>query len=131
MIHEKGGHDSKSNTNKLKKIADTQSIIRKKFKKAYANRLEREHEVNQVMKPLIEPSTSTKKYDMQPQHRQIHAKNDSKRSVKYKLAISNEPNDLCNRLRIISASSNAVVDVKHTEEKNAIITRLRELNLLL
>lgn len=110
----------------MAQLAVTQNVIRNKFKKAFIKRIDREHDVNQVVKPFTSnPASSSTSYDMdmQGQHQQSTA-------VEINFWRMIDPNELCNRLRTLLASTNTF-DAKHTEEINAIIRTLRELEILL
>lgn len=93
------------------------TIIKNKFSKAYANRLENENNLNQAMQPLLmessndatslpitkesQPTTSTKFADSSDY------KKDQETSVLYIEIVNiirksfNNPNELCDRLRIL------------------------------
>lgn len=100
-------HD-KYNAFKLK-IADTQNIIRNKFTKACANRLECERSTNQAM----QQQTSAKIY-----------------SNKSRKIETNDPNYLCTRLRVLLTIPN-MDEVQHAAEVNAIISHLHASGILL
>lgn len=120
---------SRSNALTLK-LSATQNVIRSKFKTACANRRGREQEVKHAMKPLtvsLASSSIRAKRVKQQQHQHSLAEFFSKRLIKY--ARSNDPNVLCNRLRLLLASTNAP-DAIQTEKKNAIISKLRDLKIL-
>lgn len=120
---------SRSNVLKLKLTA-TQNVIRNKCKTACANRIQREYEVQRAMKPLTASfSSSSISAKQVKQQQQSLAKNVSKRMIKCKFAKSNDPNDLCNRLRILLVSTNAS-DAIRSAEKNVIIRKLRDLKIL-
>lgn len=117
--------DEKTENNQLHdikmKLLETQSIIKNKFNKAYANRLEQEDNLFQT--------TSTS-----PLH-PVESSNDAtslsitKHSINITHNNPNNPNELCDKLRLL-LSTMIDGDVKHREEMNAIVTRLRELNIL-
>lgn len=114
----------KMDPDNLSKLTATQNVIRNKFKKAYTNRLEREHDVNRAMKPLTSSSTTTsltnesgfKKKDEFSNH-----------SIESRAIDSNE---LCNSLRKL-LTSQIVDNVNHTHEINSIIEQLRELKIII
>lgn len=95
----------------VSKFAKTQSIIKNKFTVAHANRLECEHNVNQAMQPLVRTTV-----------KHIDTKNDECKSV--------DLNVLCNRLRLLLSTQNAS-KVDHSEEINTIISKLRDLKILI
>lgn len=97
--------------NSVSKLSKTQSVIRKKFAEAYKHRLESEHNVNQAMQPLV--SKTVKRADNV---------NDEISAV--------DLNELCNRLRFL-LSTQFASEVDHTEEINTIISKLRELKILI
>lgn len=104
------------------KLGDVQKIIRNKFKKACSNRLACERDANLTMKPLA----ATSKQVMHQHQQHSPAKNDSNRAFKYRLV---DPNTLCNRLRVLIASTSAS-DVKQSEEIKAIIKKLHDLEII-
>lgn len=93
------------------KISDTRNVITNKFKMAHINRLEREHELNQSMKPLTTPlSTSNHANKTEP--------------------VQNDPNKICIRLKLLTNSRN-MGNMQHTQEIDSIITKLRELKIII
>lgn len=109
------------------KLAVAQKIIRKKFKKAISNRRTLERNANQVMRA----SPTTKTIDSNSfEHNKSSSENYiTNPPIESEKITSNNPNDLCNRLKILLATSN-VSDERKITEKNAIISKLHELNLL-
>lgn len=101
------------------KLSATQNVIRDKFEKAYTNRLEHEHDVNQVFKPLATPPSTPSSMN--------HAIKTG--SVGTKEEMQYDPNELCERLRLL-ASSQIAGDVNHAQETNSIIVKLRELKII-
>lgn len=124
-LQEKTDEISRSNAIMMK-LAVTQNVIRKKFEKACMNRLEQENDVKQAMKPHMESLNDATSLSIAKQSQPItnYKKLQEIRSVQY-IKNTNNPNELCNRLRMIAG------DVKHVEERNAIIMKLRELEILL
>lgn len=111
---EKTEHESMSNANDTtSKISITQSVIRKKFQKACMNRIEREHDVNQALKPLIANSQTSS----------------STIAIETNNEMQNDPNELCVKLRSLINSSIAK-NMDHTHEINSIIAKLHELEIL-
>lgn len=137
--HEKRNQNSRSEAFKLK-LTDTRAVIRNKFKKACVNRLKCEREVNHAMKPLATtanklksfecgfslPKTTSKSCRQQQLPAEIHSHH-SKKSRKIETI---DPNRLCNRLKVLLASTNMCDDVQRAEEINAIINHLRKLEIL-
>lgn len=96
------------------KITDTRNAIMNKFKMAYMNRLEREHELNQSMKPLTTPPLSATSN---------HANTKTE-------SMQNDPNKICIRLKVLLNSKN-MDNMQHTQEINSIISKLRELEIII
>lgn len=125
----------------LLKTIDTQDVIRKKFEKACMNRLEREHDVNQAMKPLTEISTLTSTLisdELEPRDIDFPFQNSSKqqlhsaanKSTKSRLIRKNhDPNELCDRLRILLTTQIAG-NVNQMQEIQTIIAELRNLEVI-
>lgn len=112
----------------ISQFADTQNVIRNKFEKACMNRHVREQDVHQAMKPLASICQSTP--DIQQQNSAAAAQNNSNQANKTGLDGTNEPNELCDKLKQL-ISSMVVGDVNHAQEINAIIMKLREQEILL
>lgn len=109
----------KNVSNEIKmKLATTRNVIRNKFSKAHANRLENENNLNQAMQPLLAESSN----DATSQSIANQSQSMSRANV-----IVN-PNELCERLKILLSMDAS--DVKHSEEINTIIAKLRELEIL-
>lgn len=87
-------------------IVNTQKAIRNKFEKSCMNRLEHEHDVIQAMKPLVSIRSSSLTSTPIP---------------------NENPNELCNRLRVLLDAD----DLKHADEINLIVMKLRELEILI
>lgn len=115
--------DSKSNP--LLKLTNTRNIIRKKFKIACMNRLECERDANQAMKPIASTTTKTKNF---PLAIAPIARINSQQS---RIIETNDPNDLCARLRALLASNKSYDNAQCIEEIKAIIAKLYDLNILL
>lgn len=92
------------------KLTDVKKIIRNKFKIAHANRLECERNASHAMKP----STASKSSIQQHACAKIE---------------SSDMNYLCTRLKLL-LSSTKMDDVQRTLEINAIINRLRDLEII-
>lgn len=115
----------------ITKLAATQNVIKNKFSKAYANRLEHENNLNQAMQPLfIELVNDTTPLSITKQSRPMTSTKVVDNKNCNREAGFNNPNELCDRLRIL-LSAVIVGDVKHVEEMNAIIMKLHELEILL
>lgn len=121
------------------KIIDRRNIIRNKFKKACEIRRECEHDVDQAMKPIGGRKKSMMN-DFSPQeisakkckHQQCQSsveKNVNPTS-KFKLreVASDDPNILCNKLRVLLSSTKAT-DTKRREEISNIINHLHTLDV--
>lgn len=100
-------------SNSIAKVSDTQNVIRKKFVKAYSNRIDYENDVNQSIKPLTcsQSTTTTKK----------HKKNS--------LLKVNNINKLCIRLQK-HINSQISTNVNYSQEIRMIISKLRELGIV-
>lgn len=102
----------------VSKFNTTQNVIRNKFEKAYTNRLEHEHDVNQAMKSLTAtPSTPTTNYAIET------------RSIEIKEETQYDPNELCLRLKLL-LNSKFADNVHHTHEISSIITKLRKAEII-
>lgn len=113
-IHEKmcQGEDD------ISKLTATQNVIRNKFEKAYVNRLEHEHDVNQAMKPLTSPTTSLLSL--------VTPQNSSFKTSSLEI---NNINDLCKRLqKLINSPINT--NDNRNQEITCIIGKLRELEII-
>lgn len=107
----------------MSKLSVTQNVIRNKFKKACANRLEHEHDVDQAMKPFLMESSN----EVTSSSTAALTKNSKEVGNEKKQYNSNE---LCERLRLL-LTSRIVGSVNHTQEINTIISELRELEILI
>lgn len=97
-----------SNENEMK-ISSIQNVIKNKYSKAYANRLEYEHHVKEAMKPLTSsPTTIT------------YGKKDEKEF---------DLNELCVKLRSLIKTEIAGNEYQ-THEISFIIAKLRELEII-
>lgn len=111
----------------MSKLSVTQNVIRDKFKKAYANRLEHEHDADQTMKPFLMES-SNEATSLSTSSTSTLLKKDSKEVGRNEESQYNS-NELCKRLRLL-LTSRIVGSVDHTPEINTIIAELRELKIL-
>lgn len=139
------------------KIAATQSVIKNKFEKACANRLEHERDVNQMMQPLTAAATKTfssptiindsasQKDDFSLRNlsnsknaaQQLRLATKSYSSYNNKSANMFEmyfdnPNKLCNRLRLLVTSRIEDNEITYrTKEIRSIIAKLQALGILI
>lgn len=148
------GHRS----NKIKtKLAATQSVIKKKFKKAYANRLQHEHDVNQAIEPITTVATPTTSTliptpslinNSESEENNISLRDLSQtKNIAHQLRLAtksyysyknnrsariDDPNELCDRLRLLLASRNADNETNtHIREIKSIVAKLHELGILI
>lgn len=128
------------------KLAATQKAIKNKFSRACAIRLENENNLNHAMQPhqmktSIEATSQafTKEHESTPTTKFVDGsvhKKDQETSIQYiengnnTRKSFNNPNELCERLRIL-LSTMFEGDVNYVEEINAIIMKLREQEILL
>lgn len=158
----------------MSKLAATQNVMKSKFAKAYANRLEREYNLNQAMEPLMtspinkskswkkddslrnqsKPKKTARQLNLAVQSYSNHAIKsrpmttklvDSEKEgekIEHSISYSNieknahnirkyfyDPNELCNRLRLLLTSQIAC-DAKCVKEINTIIIKLYDLDIL-
>lgn len=127
LQNSKSHQEENNEANEIKtKMISTQDVIKNKFSKAYANRIEQEKKLKQTMRSLLAVSsthsraatTSTKTTD-----------NKNNKGINHIHFSFNNPNELCERLRKLILIMNED-DVKQVEEMNAIINKLRELEIL-
>lgn len=140
-------NQEKMNQDSVSKITATQNVIRNKFKKAYKNRLDHEHDVNQAMKPLTVTSSSTltdnlesknsnfsKTVNGAPQLR-LPTKSFSNHAIKSELIKTNkekhrDPNALCDSLRMLLSSQHAS-GAHSTLTVNKILEELHDLEIII
>lgn len=127
-LQEKTKHNGRAKI--MSQFVNTQNIIRNKFEKAYMNRIK--HEQPLLMNSSIDgASLSTTK---QSRAMKITAKVSDSKNYKKDLETSvlyiNNPNELCERLRILLSTMHADDNAKHVEEIHNIIMKLNELDLL-
>lgn len=101
------------------KFTAARNIIRKKFKKACLNRIDRERESERALETLSVPQHASSPPS------DLHVMNHCKRYQE----TQNESNELCERLRTL-IDSRIAGDVNQTEEINAIIKKLRKLEII-
>lgn len=143
-----GSHQEKKpyiNGSNETELSATRNIIKNKFSKAFANRLEDENNMNQAMQPLLKESLNNAlSLSIAKQSRPMttikaddskYIKKNQETSVLYiknakiiRKSFDN-PNELCDRLRTLLSSSMTADAISH--EENAIIAKLRELEILL
>lgn len=105
------------------KLSATQNVIKNKFKHAYANRMEREYDVNQAMKSINVGGTTSSASSLTITNEPESIKNDySNHSI--------DPNELCTNLRKLLTSQIAD-NVNRTHEINMIVEKLRELKIVM
>lgn len=133
----------------MSKLNATQNVIRNKFKEIHANRLEREHDVEQTLKPIttaaaantsLSPSLASNSLPWEnkgvPQtglllNNRYSIRADKLRTIK---ANNNDPNALCEDLRKLlsstssSSSSSPLANAKQLVD--AILEELRDLNII-
>lgn len=135
------------------KLLATQNVMKNKFKKAFANRVEREHNLKQSIAPLIASTTinvsdspeesdslrnlsktknttnqlrlATKSYS----NHALDIKSRPMTTVNNIHSCFDDPNKLCDRLRLL-LSSQIVGNMEHVEEINSIFMKLRELEII-
>lgn len=130
----------------LLKITETQNKIRNKFKNACKNRLENEHAVNRTMEPLTAFAISTtptadKDKSTSPSQTQITEKADHSPTINESTIFSAktkkkknkeekiDPKILCARLSTLIADE-IRNNANHKREKNSIIKKLRDANII-
>lgn len=122
--------ESKSNVS-ASKLFTTQNIIRKKFEKAYLNRLEQE---NHTIKPVLSSvaPTSAQSSDLsatevnsfhQKQPKRVHSTKIVRMNANHHI------NKLCERLSLI-LSSPLTSRAKHSHEINSILDELHDLGII-
>lgn len=128
MVHDKSNALQKKREQIELKIADTQKIIRNKFKKACLDRCMQERDAKHAMHALATTKTNVLKSFVPDfsKPKATTANISSYRSNKSRKIETNDPNILCTRLRVLLSSTNAS-DVEQTAEKNAIIRKLHDL----
>lgn len=115
------------NQENVLKLAATQNVIRSKFKKAYKNRIEHEHDVNHVMKSLTtKPVASAANHTSQ-----MHSTSKS-RSISNKINY-HDSNKLCTRLKLLiaSVSKNDCARMKCMRQINVILDDLRKREIII
>lgn len=130
----------------ITKLTAMRKIMRKKFKKAFTNRIENENNVNRAMNltssvdlksenrefPLHNHSEKT---NISPQSH-LTPKSRSNPAIESKTNKNNkkvyhDPNSLCNSLRILLAASLNDTDVKHMQQIKSILSELRKLEIII
>lgn len=104
-------------------MCDTQNVIRNKFQKACMNRIDHENKQNQAMEPLHIESSNNEKSSTTTTliAKQVDCVNEEKEP--------DDPNELCNRLRLL-INSQIADNVNHMHEINSIVAKLAELEIL-
>lgn len=98
-----------------KKLIATRNVIKNKFHKAYADRIEHENKLKQTIRPT---TTSTKT-----------SADKNNKEIDNNIISFNNPNEMCERLRKLISTS-CEDDVKQVEEMKAIIKKLHEQEIL-
>lgn len=115
---------------KMNQKTTTQNVIRNKFQKAYANRLEHEQDVEQSMKshtvsPLPTPASPITTTSVTTTIPATTTSSDAKTNNEMQF----DPNQLCDKLRVLMNSP--VADSLHQKrEISFIIKKLRELEII-
>lgn len=103
------------NRDSVSKLAASQNIIRNKFENALTNRLRKENDMNDAMKPLTSSHPLTT--------------SSAQKSIDLEYKNNPDPNTLCDNLRTLLASSNHD-DVKSMQQINTILDELRRLGIM-
>lgn len=125
------------------KLTATQNVLRKKYNKAYMNRVEHEREVNEAMKPhTVSLSTSTTKtadfesetVNSTPEELHLLSKSYSMHPVKSELIKRNEEkqrdaNALCDSLRKLLPSL-LTGDMNCMQSINNILEEMRDMGII-
>lgn len=128
------------------KFADTQNILKSKFSKAYAFRVENEKNLNKTLQPLFtelsddaipisiandSQSMLSKEVNVSKYHKKgLESSTLHSRIADFSHQFLNDPNVLCDRLRILLSSTVILPDNQSVEEINAIIMQLREQGII-
>lgn len=126
-------------------MTSTRNVIKKKFRKACASRLERDRDANRALQPLTTAATtvttSLSSSPLPPPPPTITNESESKNNtMQLGLAINsysqrnvnntNDPNELCAKLRLLLNSKNG--DSLHrTREISSIVNKLHGLEIIL
>lgn len=126
----------------LLKITETQNKIRNKYEKACKNRIENEHAEKQTMEPLAAfaiSTTAAEKDKSQITEKADHSTVNSVSKKNYKAKMKKkkkknkeekiDPNILCARLSTL-ITDEIRNNANHKREKNSILKKLRELNII-
>lgn len=111
----------------MNQLTTTQNVIRNKFKKAYANRLEHEHHVKQTLNQASPLSTTTAS-PLSTTTTMIPA-NKSSSDAKANNEMQFHPNQLCDKLRLLM-NSPVADSLYQKREISFIIKKLRELEII-
>lgn len=107
----------------IPEIATTQSVLKNKFEKALANRIENEYNTSETFETLNKDDSLRNI----PKIKTIAKNNFADTSIIHNSI--DDPNKLCDRLRFI-LNAQFVCDVNYSEEINTIFKKLRELDLI-
>lgn len=141
---EKNIEETKSNEFTAKLIA-TQDMMKDKFKKAYANRLEREQNIHQSMRPLATSTKINNSENPEPEQSDSLRSLSKTKNTNDQLRFTNksysthadvkklddyfddsDPNQLCIRLRLLITAGH----MNNMKKINRIISKLHELDVL-
>lgn len=133
----------------VSKLSATQNVLRKKFEKAYTNRLEHEREVNQAMKPLTmsvssssssspsrttahfqsETVNSTPELDLSTKSYSLHPFKSESELIKTNKEKQRDANVLCDSLRMLLPSL-LTGDMNCMQSINSILEEMRDLEII-
>lgn len=104
------------NEKSTSELTARQTVIKNKFKTAFANRLEIERDVNQAMNPLTAISTECKN-----------------KNVTLPYQSNRDPNALCDKIRAILAreTDQNITDINSMDQIDTILDDLRELGIII
>lgn len=125
------------------KLTATQKIIRKKFKKAFTNRIKNENNTNHAihlttnvdLKPKNREFSETYDVSLQP-HSHSTTKSSSNHAVESRTNKTNkkayhDPNLLCNSLKILLAASLKDCEEKQMQQIKSILSEMRKLEIII
>lgn len=129
----------------VSKLTTTQNVIRKKFRKARAFRLESEQDVNDAMKHLTNGSSKTNNLetknnstqslnhlnDLDSKNSSAHSNSHSNHAIGMSKNNERDPNKLCDILRTLLTSFSQNADrVNHLHQIDIIFNELRDLEII-
>lgn len=118
------------------KITAMQKIIRNKFEKAFASRLENENNVNRAMNltPYSDLESKNEEFSL---HNHSKTTNESQTHLAAKTRLNqvnearHDPNVLCNSLKILLTTSLNNDDMERMQHIKAILDELRKLEVIM